>query len=311
MHTLAILLKTYAGDIGYVDRLIKSFNKYNRDNIHMYLVAPEEELSLFRKYKGTNITLLSDESITDDLVVDNCVRGIRPGYVNQEIIKLAFWEKGVCDNYFCMDSDGYFIRKFYKSDFMYDKKIPYTILAEDNELKVDPEYYKNHWFGREKLIRKIQKEIGLVDRRMLTCHGFAVFSTRVLRSFKTKFLLPRKLTYKDILKISPYEFSWYNMWLQKDKTIPIEFKEPLIKFFHNKYQHLNYLRMGIKETDVARGYIGINVNSNYSRGFGVINYDESIKYWTSIEGIKSTLYNVVGFFCRVKDRIKQLSEGQC
>jgi len=278
-----ILLKSFKGDLAYVTRLIKSYIKYNVDNIPLFIVVPKEDLSLFEKFISSNVKLYSDESITSGLVDDDSVRGIRPGYINQEIIKLAFWEKKLCKNYFCMDSDAVFIRNFYISDFMYDEDTPYTILVEDNELKVDPIYYKTHWVGREKLIRKIQKAVGLNDKIMLTCHAFAIFSSKVLESFYLNYLVPSHLTYSDILKIAPYEFSWYNMWLQKDKTISIKIREPLIKYFHNKYQHQNYIRQEIKVKDIARGYIGLNINSNYSRDFGIISYEDGDVYVESLE----------------------------
>lgn len=281
MDKIAILLKTYKNDLHYAKRLLKSYHKFNRDSIPMHIVVPEEDLRHFYKFTGPNITLHSDESITSDLVHDYSVRGIRPGYINQEIIKLTFWQKNLCKNYFCMDSDGVFIRDFYATDFMHNATTPYTILVEDNELKVDPEYYHTHWKRREKLIRKIQENIGLVERRILTCHSFAIFSSKVLKSFYEKYLMPNRFTYKDILSISPYEFSWYNMWLQKDKTIPIEFKEPLIKFFHQKSHHLEYIRRKVTIKDIARGYIGYNINSNYSRGYGVLNYSDAHKYETT------------------------------
>lgn len=296
MYKIAILLKTYIGDIDYAERMVASYKRYNVDKIPLFIVVPESDLNPYRKYVNKEIKLVSDESITKDLVSDNSVRGIRPGYINQEIIKLAFWQKRLCENYFCMDADGVFIKKFHTSDFMYNSKIPYTILVEDNELIVDPEYYKTNWVGREKLIRKIQKSVGLVDKRILTCHAFAIFSSKVLESFYKKYLIPRHLKYKDILKISPYEFSWYNMWLQKDKTIPIEFREPLIKIFHQKSQHIEYLNKKVTEKDMARGYIGYDINSNYSRGYGVINYKEADKYDPTINEVVSSFYTIINFF---------------
>ncbi|MGA2910179.1 MAG: DUF6492 family protein [Candidatus Microgenomates bacterium] len=295
METIVILLKTYVGDIEYVKRLIRTYKRYNADNIPLYIVVPESDMNHFKRFIGKEIKLLSDESVTKDLVHDNSIRGIRLGYINQEIIKLAFWEKRLCKNYFCMDADGVFIRKFYKSDFMYDKTTPYTILVEDNELKVDPEYYKFYWRERETLIRKIQKEVGLNDRRMLTYHGFVIVSSKVLESFHRKYLTPKRKSYKDILKISPYEFSWYNMWLQKDKTIPIEIREPLIKLFYKKSQHIEYLKKGITLKDIARGYIGYVINSNYSRGFGIVNYDEPKKYGIVIDRLKINIRKLANF----------------
>lgn len=283
MHKLAILLKTFRGDVDYVKRLIPSFEKHNQDGIPLFICAPEADLKYFEEFCNSTIELLSDESITDQLVSDDSIRGIRPGYINQEIVKLAFWESGLCENYFCMDSDGVFIRDFYYSDFMFDSETPYTILVEDNELKVDPEYYTNYWAGREELIRQIQKKVGLNDSRMLTCHGFAIFSVKVLESFNRNFLRPNNLSYSDILQISPYEFSWYNMWLQKDDTILIKFREHIIKYFHQKSHHDEYLAKGVKLQDIARGYIGYAINSNYSRGFGVVSYEDQYRYGNNTE----------------------------
>jgi len=300
MHKIAILVVTYIEDIEYVERLIASYRRYNVDRIPLYLVAPESDTGAFEKFVDDDIELLTLESITSDLVHDRSVFGFRPGYVNQQIVKLAFWEKRLCENYFCMDSDGEFIRNFFFSDFMYDSDTPFTILVEDNELAVEPEYYRDYWREREKLIRLIQKEVGLVDTRMLTCHGFAILSCKVLESLHDNHLLPNNLTYHDLLRKAPYEFSWYNMWLQKDRTIPIEFREHIVKYFHHKNHHLEYLQRGVTLQDIARGYIGIVVNSNFSRKYGVVSYESGDMYelppreiyTMSCKIVKSLIYTV-------------------
>ena len=307
MNKIGILLKTYVGDIDYVQRLLASYWKHNVENIPLYIVAPQNDIGLFKRFLGDNVEVYSDETITKDLVTDNSVFGIRPGYINQEIIKLAFWEKKLCENYFCMDSDGIFIRDFFVSDFMYDDETPYTILVEDNELAVEPEYYSAYWKEREKLIRLIQREVGLKDNRMLTCHGFAILSSKVSESLYTKFMLPNKLKYKDLLSIAPYEFSWYNMWLQKDKTIKIEFREHIVKYFHHKNHHLEYLQRRITLKDIARGYIGIAVNSNYSRQFGVVSYEDGDIYDLSMDEIKTMLVKITHSLLRkVKKKSRSL-----
>ena len=282
-HKLAFLLKTFEGDLHYVERLIPSYQKYNTDLIPMYIVVPEKDFDLFSKFKCKDIQIIAEESVTDCLVNDNSVFGVRPGYINQEIIKLAFWEMDLCDNYLCIDSDVEFLRDFYFSDFMSDVNIPFTILIEDNDLVTDPEFYKEHWIEREKLIQIIKKELGVEDRRTLTCHGMSIFSAKVLKTFKEKYLIPRGYTYVDALKKSPYEFSWYNFWLQKDKTIPILFREPLFKVIYSKNQHLDYIRRGVTLSDISRGYLGIVMNSNYSRDFGVISYDTVEPYKNSLD----------------------------
>jgi len=85
------------------------------------------------------------------------------------------------------------------------------------------------------------------------------------------------------------------MWLQKDKTIPIEIREPLIKLFYKKSQHIEYLKKGITLKDIARGYIGYVINSNYSRGFGIVNYDEPKKYGIVIDRLKINIRKLANF----------------
>lgn len=43
MYKFAFLLKTYIGDFQYVQRLISSFLKYNRDNIPLYIVVEQKD----------------------------------------------------------------------------------------------------------------------------------------------------------------------------------------------------------------------------------------------------------------------------
>jgi hypothetical protein len=200
---------------------------------------------------------------------------MRPGYINQEIIKLAFWELELTTNYFCVDSDAEFIRPFHRSDFMVDESTPYTVLVEDNELKVEPRYYREYWQQRELELRHIQELVGLDTQVVRTCHGHQIFSATVLRSFKTAFLDPQSWSYSDALEASPYEFTWYNMWLQRSQAIEIHQREPLVKVFHNESQHLEYVMRGITTADIARGYVALVINSNYSRDLGLISADAS------------------------------------
>lgn len=295
MYKFVFLLKSYKLDYSYVERLIKSYDLHNKELIPMYIVVPEDDIFIFNKFENSNIFIISEQSVTPLLVTDFSVHGIRPGYINQEIIKLAFWELNYCENYFCIDSDGVFLRDFFYKDFMYDEDTPYTILVEDNELKVEPEYYSTFWTTREGVINKIQKAIGLKDSILLTSHGFSILSRKVMLSFQNNYLKPRNLNYVDILKIAPYEFSWYNLWLQHDKTIDIHIREPLFKCFHHKNQHLEYLLRNIKSSDISNGYIGVIVNSNYSRDFGLINYDDNRLKIISVYLSMKELIQIISF----------------
>lgn len=274
MHRLGFLLKSYAKDFHYAERMVESFHCHNTDGLPLFIVVPDGDMTLFQPLVQHNTQLFSESDFAAHLV-DEPVAGIRPGYINQEIIKLAFWETGLTENYFCADSELVFVRDFRFDDFMYDEDTPYTVLVEDNELKVEPRYYRDHWQGREKHLRHIQRLVGLNDRRLLTCHGHQVMSATVLASLKQDFMDPRDWDYRDLLAEAPYEFSWYNFWLQKSRVISIHQREPLMKTFHHEGQELEYALRGLTEMDIARGFVGVVVNSNYADAFGTSSSDEA------------------------------------
>ncbi len=311
MHKFALMLKTYAGDVVYARRLLASVVTHNMDKLPFYLIAPRGDLALFEGLPGVT-EFIPEEDLAVHLVSEP-LNGIRAGYINQEVVKLAFWELGRCENYLCLDSDGEFNRDFAIDDFMFDVDTPYTLLAEDNDLAADPVYYHTYWEGRRTSISKIQEAFGLSTRTMITSHGFSIFSVKVLAALRDKYMTPKGLDYRDLLAISPYEFSWYNMWLQKDQTIPLHVREPLFKYLHHKGQHLSLLNQGVTLHDLARGYIGIVVNSNYSRGFGLVGYDASDAYEPNarevraaiVSALQTTARGVKGIAPRILRRLRR------
>ena len=274
MESLGLLLKSYAGDRAIAERLVTSIRKYNQDDLPLWIVVPDSDVTRFQPLEGEGITVLSEEAFRPHLV-DEPVAGIRPGYINQQIVKLAFWELGLVDNYFVLDSDLEFVRPFHRGDLMHDDTTPFTVLVEDTEMRVEPRYYDQYWRGREETLRAAMEVVGLQDTRLLTCHNHQVFSSAVLRSLKEDFLEPRGWSYRDLMEVAPYEFAWYNFWLQKSRVIPIHMREPLVKMFHHEGQHLEYAMRGITTDDIARGYIGVVVNSNFARSWGDVQAQES------------------------------------
>lgn len=270
MNAIALLIKSHAPDLPYVEELFTSLERFNHEKLPVYLVAPQRELLLFQRFKGQGIEILSDEEVAGDYLVSEGAHGLSAGYLNQEIVKLAFHETGMAQNYFCVDSDTVFIRSFGVRDFLAASGEPYSVLVEDKDLQIEPRYYRDHWQGRERSIRRIMEYVGLETEPVKTCHGHQIFSSSVLTSFNDEFLRPKAWTYANAVLEVPYEFSWYNMWLQKSQVIPIHQIEPLVKVFHNEEQHLDYVLRGISTQDIARAYIGVVINSNYSRDLGPI-----------------------------------------
>ena len=273
MQPVGLLLRSYADDFDYAERLVQSFHAHNADDLTLYIVVSEKDFEIFSQLAGPYVEVLSDTHFSPYFTTCE-VAGIRPGYINQEIVKLAFWELGLTENYFCVDSDAVFIRDFGESDFLAADGYPYSVLVEDKELKVEPRYFAEHWLSREESLQRIAREVGLTANVLLTCHGHQVFSAQVLRDFQDQFLAPRDWGYLDALRVAPYEFSWYNFWLQANQSIPIHPREPLVKVFHHEGHHMESVLRGVTVEDLARGYLAVVVNSNFSRDLGIISTDE-------------------------------------
>ena len=271
MHNFGVMLKSYTQDIEYAKRFIGSFRKYAAETIPLYVVVPDSDVSAFEEIVGETGEVLP-ESLWADHLVDYSIDGNSPGYINQEIIKLAFAEKGFLANYLCADSEAVFIRTFSSNDFMASATTPFTFVTEDHELQVDPIYFARYGKSREQSLIRLREFLGLPPTPYATCHGFAVLSEKVMSSLRL-FMSEQGMSYSDILQISPYEFSWYNFWLEKTEVIERITREPIFETLHMQHHHLSYALKGIQIDDLARGYVGVVVNSGYSRDQGVINFD--------------------------------------
>ena len=274
MIPIALLIKSYAGDLAYAERLFASIHQHNVTSIPVFLVVPEPDIPAFTEIAGSDTTILPEAQFAKHLVSDT-VAGISAGYMNQEIVKLAFWETGLVENYFCVDSDAQFIRDFTAKDFLAYNTTPFTLMSEDADLRVEPGYYRDTWQTRAAALERLRATIGYQGIWPLTVHGHAIFSSVALRSFKEDFLDPRGWDYVDALAIAPYEPSWYTAWVLHATPIPIVRREPIVKTLHTPTQHLEYVLRGVQEADVARGYLAVVVNSNFSRGEGVVPLQEA------------------------------------
>lgn len=265
---IAFMLKTYAADYDNTVRLVDTFIRHNKDLIKLYIVVDKPDADrftdAFSKLDDRTIHVIDKADIGTCFFVSEPILGISPGYINQEIVKLTFWKLGFSENYLCLDSDGYFIRDFYVDDFIAEDGFPYTVLEEDKSLEVSDYYYNNFWKERQKKLDIIKKEMGLVGRHILTNHNCQVFNASVLEEFESRFMRLKDYSYARLMEISPYEFAWYNYFLQKTQVIPIHLHRPYFKMYHMAYQQIADVLQGIDEDHIATEYIGIVLNSNYS-----------------------------------------------
>lgn len=261
MESFGCMVKSYKKDFSRVKALSESFQKFCMDETKLHIIVPEDEIDIFSILAIDNI-YVHPESIVPVTLVSQDISGIRPGYINQELIKLSFWKTNLLENYLCLDSDGIFIRTFDKTDFMYSDSEPFTVMVDDKDLMVQPKY-RDIWVSREKSIRRIYETYELPQPRYIrTTHGFQVFNREVLFDMQLNFLEPRNLTYLDLLQIAPYEFSWYTIYLQKMGG-NIRQTEPFFKIYHEESQFLSDLILGVNSQSLSNGFIGLVVNSNF------------------------------------------------
>jgi len=265
MTALVILIKSYRGDLEIAHRLLDSLLRYNSDSIPVYLVVPQSDIEAFQAISDASVQIFADEQLQEHLV-SAPFGEMTTGYINQQIVKLAFWELGLSENYLVLDSDVEMIRPFTKSEFVAPDGHPYSVLTQDKDMLADPYYFNEQWRTRETWINTIAQQLGYAGPwPVRTCHANTVFSSHVLRALKDRILRPREWNYEDLLREAPYEFSWYNVWLQVSQVIPVRPCEPWIRTFHTESEHLAFLASPIQLEDIKRAYSGISVQSNFAR----------------------------------------------
>jgi hypothetical protein len=266
------LLKTYKKDFERVQILVSTFNKHNSENIRLVIVAPKEDLNYLCLNESVNITLIEEESILDLDYFDTSVHGMSQGYLNQQIIKLKFWETRIFNYYFCIDSDLIFIKDFFVNDFMSPNGTPYTFTTSFYDLVSDPIYYNKFWRSRTAYFKTICDYLDYTEQIDFAIHGMTALSSTFLSEMRRSVAPTESRWYKNLLSKSPLEFSWYLVWCLKN-GYEINRRESSIKTIHTKKEHIFYLLKGISLNDLRRSYIGIVINSNYAEKYNITEYE--------------------------------------
>lgn len=261
MKKIILYIKTYRKDFEVFLKLLESIEKHNRDNIPVLISVNNDDFSFFRSKIDPEIEIIRDKDILESTVND--------GWRYQQIVKSSLHNLNICENYVCIDSDSYFIRDFFVSDFMFDSSTPYTVMHQQKELfswssinykrlKVNPKlsFLQERKFVMEKFGRKS------------TFYDFGpspvIWSCYVWESFHKNYLKSQEKTFEEIIIECPSEFSWYGEWLLYSKIIPIYPLEPLFKVFHYEQQYRDYLGQGHTEETIKENYLGIVKQSNWN-----------------------------------------------
>lgn len=276
------MLKTFAGDSAYTMRLIDSFNRFNVESLPLVIVAPKNDLHIFAECASPTVKLIPDEDIPVRYLTGADIPAAsadpRPGrspvgFLNQGISKLGFFKLGVFENYVCLDSDTDFIRPFGRSDFMSPSNVPLFFAQDYSDLAADPFYSHRYWQDREKCLSQVREVLEVDDAPRVTVHNSLVMSSLILENFETDFLASKSWDFADLMKICNLEFFWYGVWMQKQRVLPILQCNDRVRMINHQGEHLALFSLGIRKKDLARGYVGVIVNSNWSRQYGLVDFD--------------------------------------
>jgi hypothetical protein len=267
-NKIVIFCKSYKKDMFRARRMAESVQRFNTDNIPLYVSVPSSDVILFKQcFDNIPCQFVTDEEILD-LSCRACGHIPRrfPSDLLQQLIKLEFWRMNLCENYLWIDSDSYFIRNFSRSDFLDDDDHPYTVQHELQELRD----FAMRW-NKPRIIKdfeKMAKTFQKISNRSGCYFDFGpspvVWSTRVLKSLHEEYLPKEKKSIYQLLEEYPCELQLYGEYLYKSNTIPIHPIKPLFRVFHYAEQFYESQMMGESESSISRQYLGIVMQSNWS-----------------------------------------------
>jgi hypothetical protein len=265
---LVLFCKSYRGDLLRFQRLWGSIQKHNVEQIPFYASVPDEDLSLFRQEisNSQEIHWLTDEEIVEVSPGGSINRyQTMDGRLSQQIVKAEAWRKVGCENYVCLDSDGFFIKAFSRKDFMATPNEPYTVIHQS--MSFLEECQKNK---KNDILRNFENDSRMVKdffQRDGVNYDFGptpvIWSSRVWSVLYEKTLLPSELSLWDAIERRPSELRWYGEAYLRFTPFALFPREPLFKVFHYKWQYEQFLRSGVPEKDVSRNYLGILLQSNW------------------------------------------------
>jgi hypothetical protein len=266
---LSIFCKSYKTDLRRVQRLLQSIEKYNEDEIPVYISVPSEDVVLFEEHlKGFNASVLSDLDVVSKNSNVNLDQFLSlPGNISQQIVKSEFWRLDYSENYVCIDSDAIFIRPFHSGSYLSELGTPYTVIDQGHEILNDSlrksrQHVINNFFKES---RKIKTTF---DRNGID-YSFGpfpvVWSSAVWASLEKNFLFENQISILDAICQCPVESHWYGEALLKYNAIPVLPRQPIFYVYHYGWQYNEHKKHHITETDLALIYDGVIYQSAWER----------------------------------------------
>jgi Family of unknown function (DUF6492) len=270
LKDIVLYCKSYRRDFLRVRRLLESIEKFNLDQIPVYISTPQDQYEDLVAILGSvaKYCWVSDESIV--AANPKAPLGIErslSGSLSQQIIKSEFWRLKISENYLCIDSDCLFIRDFHKGDFLTEQGFPYTVLHQNKEYL---QFASN--LGKSKvqrdLIAEAKRVQSLFNRRgpVYYCAPSPfIWSASVWKSLDENYLLPVGISIWELIDAEHPESLIYGEALLKFKATPLMAIEPLFRVYHYDWQYLIMKRFGESVDKLRDNYMGVIYQSNWDK----------------------------------------------
>ena len=277
MNDIVLYCKSYRKDFLRLKRLLQSVSIYNIDNIPLYISTPKVDHDLLIDVIGDKgYQWISDESIIQANLNVPAEAQNKSGSLTQQIIKSEFWRLGFCENYVCLDSDCFFIKNFYKSDFLANDGNPYTVIYQNKE------YFQlavNRGFAKAPLqliaegdrVKRLFGRLG--PNYYCPCPPF-IWSRKVWKSLEESFLKPNGMTLWDACTPEHPETLLYLEALLNFKAIPLHPIEQLFRIYYYDWHYYLLSRVGENSAKIKENYLGVIYQSSWDLG---LDYGESQK----------------------------------
>lgn len=261
MKDFVLYCKSYSRDFLRLKRLLESVKQFNVDQLDFYISTPKADKALLEQVLGVGgyVWVADEDIVAANPKSDFAKYQAMPGGLSQQIIKSEFWRLGFSENYLCLDSDSLFIRNFYKSDFLSNDGVPYTVLHQNKELF---QIATNR--GHDKVERDLRIEAervkALFNRQgpnFYCAPAPFIWSAKVWQSLNAEYLEPKGISLWDFISPEHPETLIYGEALLKYRAIPLIAIEPLFRTYHYDWQYFLMKRLGETEAKLAQNYLGI------------------------------------------------------
>lgn len=269
-YKLALVTKTFSADIPSYKILFESIQKYNEDNIPIFVIIPHKDRQLLVDTIGTQgYTLLFDHDI-------HHFKHTLPGWEQQMIIKLKAFHYISADNILLLDSDGRFIRPFYEKDFIAYDNIPYTIVHENKQVAEYETALKGGDYNKTGYTKAVKAYRDLFGFKSNKIYDYGpnphLWSTKVLSDLFSNYLDYNGLeleefclSVKNQYGVHFRETLTYGEYLMSSNSIPIVPSGPLFKTYHWKEMVEFEKGTGLElDENIAKNYLGIIMQSKHT-----------------------------------------------